>query len=194
MLESKDIAMQHHPSASAFYGIINLYRVRDLSPEPEFDQLYSALLTFKRPEAVSLTAVDQLHLLMMCEFPAICAVVGIPLWSTPKEVFCRFLDEGCHIIASYTWQKRPNDLQPHNIVIESYNADGFTVLDCAGGYKEGSRIELEPNFTDEYLREHEERKRLEQHGARRILPFVGATSVSKPLGIHRTFLIIYPTQ
>lgn len=198
-LKPMEIAKAHHPLACAYYSLINLYRVRRILPEPTFAQLAARFLSDVQRETggssrtvFSVTALDQLRLLTECEFPAFCAVGAIPAYATARDIFLPFLSAGCHLIVNFTLQWQGQMLAGHSVVAEGFNDEGLEVLDSTGGYPEGSRVELETNYTQAELAEFRQRREQFPFGTRRLLPYYHTQTVSDPVGVHSYFLIAYP--
>jgi hypothetical protein len=140
----------------------------------------------------SLTVMDQLRLLTECSFPAFCAVGAIPAYATALEIFPPLLKIGCHLIVNVTLQWQGQMLAGHSVVVEGFNEDGFLVVDSTGGYPEGSRIELETNYSAKQLKTFRRRREKVPYGVRRLLPYAQTQTVSDPVGIHSYFVIVYP--
>lgn len=203
-MKPEDIAMSHHPEACGYYSIINLFKLRGFDP-PKFADLAASFLSLlKRDEPKAgrragftvysgMTAFDELGLIEQFGFPYLCAVSVIPRREPPvppESVLKPLLLAGADLILGYYFRQPTGQRTLHSVVCDGYTAEGYKVIDSAGGYAEGSVIEFEPNYTPEYLYEWQCRKERQTHGANRILPFAPVRQGSG-LGLDPYFMIVY---
>ena len=203
MLRTTEIEMQDYSNACADVAIVNLFKLRGLTPPSREDISNQLTQLFSGPrigDQQAPKAIEVLNLLISHGF--FCALVGVPpsFWSAPQKILTRFLDAGCNLLLYFNWRMPEGPVSTHVTLAEGYTERGYRVIDGEpGGHRpEGSTIELEPNMPSEAeLEQARQWMQTHSHGNRLMLPFINIAVSHSPqelaLGLLPHFIVVYPS-